>query len=56
MSRWLRNAVLAATGGGFMLGLVFLANPGHYGAIGSLAGAGLSAAMVALAIRAYRVR
>ena len=56
MSRWLRNAVLAASGGGFMLGLVFLANPGHYGTFASLVGGGLSAAMLVVAIRAYRVR
>jgi hypothetical protein len=54
MRRWTQNAVLVAAGGGFMLGLVFLANPGHYGAVGSLAGGVLSAGMVVVAIRAYR--
>ena len=54
MSRWTRNAVLVAAGGGFMLGFVFLANPGHYGLIGALAGGVLSAGMVVVAIRAYR--
>ena len=55
MSRWIRNAMLVAAGGGFMLGLVFLANPRHYGAAGSLAGGIWSAVMVVVAIRAYRV-
>jgi hypothetical protein len=54
MKRWTRNAVLVSAGGGFMLGLVFLANPGHYGSVGSLAGGVLSAGMVVVAIRAYR--
>lgn len=55
MSRWIRNALLVVAGGGFMLGLVFLANPRHYGAAGSVAGGVLSAVMVVVAIRAYRV-
>ena len=54
MSRWTRNIVLVAAGGGFMPGLVFLANPGHYGWVASLAGGVLSAGMVVVAIRAYR--
>jgi hypothetical protein len=54
MSRWTRNAVLVVAAGGFMLGLVFLANPGHYGSVASLAGGVLSAGMVVAAIRAYR--
>lgn len=54
MSRRVRNAALAVAGGGFLLGIVFLANPGHYGAIASLAGGLLSAGMVAVAILAYR--
>ena len=54
MSRWTRNIVLVAAGGGFMLGFVFLANPGYYGWVGSLAGGVLSAGMVVVAIRAYR--
>ena len=54
MSRRTRNVVLVAAGGGFMLGLVFLANPGHYGWAGSLAGGVLSAGMAVVAIRAYR--
>ncbi len=54
MSRWTRNVVLVAAGGGFMLGIVFLANPGHYGWVASLAGGVLSAGMVVVVIRAYR--
>jgi hypothetical protein len=54
MSRWIRNALLVAAGGGFMLGLVFLANPGHYGWVASLVGGVLSAVMVVVAILAYR--
>jgi len=54
VSRWPRNVVLVAAGGGFMLGIVFLANPGHYGWVGSLAGGVLSAGMVVVVIRAYR--
>ncbi|MEJ2312215.1 MAG: hypothetical protein P8Y10_10960 [Gemmatimonadales bacterium] len=54
MSRWTRNALLVAAGGGFMLGLVFLANPGHYGWAASTAGGVLSAGMVVVAIRTYR--
>lgn len=49
-----RNLVLAAAGAGFMLGLVLAVNPGHYGAIGSVAGAGLAIGMAALAFRAFR--
>ena len=54
MRRWTRNILLVLAGGGFMLGLVFLANPGHYGPVGSVAGGVLSAGMVGVAIRAYR--
>jgi hypothetical protein len=54
MSRWTRNSLLVLAGGGFMLGIVFLANPGHYGPAGSVAGGVLSAGMVVVAIRAYR--
>ena len=54
MSRWTRNAVLVAAAGGFMLGLVFLANPGHYGSVASLVGGVLSSAMVVVSILAYR--
>ena len=46
---------MGAAGGLFLLGLVFAANPGHYGLLGSLAGAGLSVGMIALAVRTYRV-
>ncbi len=49
-----RNLALAAAGAGFMLGLVLAVNPGHYGAIGSVAGAGLAIGMAALAFRAFR--
>ena len=54
MARWLRNALLVTAGGGFMFGLVLLANPGRYGTGASLIGGVLSAGMTALAIRAYR--
>jgi hypothetical protein len=37
-----------------MLGLVLAVNPGHYGAIGSVAGAGLAVGMATLAFRAFR--
>ena len=53
-TRWLRNAVLVAAGGGFMFGLVLLANAGHYGAGASLIGGVLTVGMTAVAIRAYR--
>ncbi len=49
-----RNLALAATGAGFMLGLVLAVNPGHYGALGSVAGAGLAIGMAALAFRAFK--
>lgn len=52
--RWRRNLVLVAAGGGFMLGLVLLANPGHFGTAASLAGGVLSAGMVVMAVRTYR--
>ena len=54
MRRWIRNVLLVGAGGGFMLGIVFLSNPGHYGPAGALAGGVLSAGMVVVAIRAYR--
>jgi len=54
MSRWIRNALLVAAGGGFMLGLVFLANPGHYGWVASLAGGVYPVVMVVVAILAYQ--
>lgn len=49
-----RNLAVAAAGAGFMLGLVLAVNPGHYGAIGSVAGAGLAIGMATLAFRAFR--
>ncbi len=49
-----RNLALAAAGAGFMLGLVLAVNPGHYGAIGSVAGAGMAIGMATLAFRAFR--
>ncbi len=49
-----RKLALAAAGAGFMLGLVLAVNPGHYGAIGSVAGAGLAVGMATLAFRAFR--
>lgn len=49
-----RNLTLAAAGAGFMLGLALAVNPGHYGAIGSMAGAGLAIGMAALAFRAFK--
>lgn len=52
--RWWRNLTLVATGGGFMLGLVLLANPGHFGVAGSLGGGVLAAGMAAAAVRTYR--
>ncbi|MCZ6477411.1 MAG: hypothetical protein O6851_03755 [Gemmatimonadetes bacterium] len=49
-----RNLALAAAGAGFMLGLALAVNPGHYGAIGSVVGAGLAIGMATLAFRAFR--
>ena len=54
MRRWLRHGLLALTGAGFMLGLVLLANPRSCGVAPSIAGAGLSVAMILVAIRIYR--
>ncbi|UCG76599.1 MAG: hypothetical protein JSV95_04710 [Gemmatimonadota bacterium] len=54
MRRWLRHGLLALTGAGFMFGLVLLANPRPFGATLSIAGAGLSVAMIVVAIRTYR--
>ncbi len=55
-ARWpgARNLALAAAGAGFMLGLVLAVNPRHYGAIGSVAGAGLAIGMATLVFRAFR--
>ena len=54
MKPGLRNLLLGAAGVFFMLGLVFAANPRHYGLFGSLAGAALAVGMIALAVRCYR--
>ena len=55
MSRWLRNALLTASGAGFMFGLVLALNPAHYGPGVSLGGAVLSVGMIAAAFRTHRM-
>ena len=56
MSRGMRNLLLTGAGAGFMLGLVFLANPAHFSYLGSFAGGALSAGSVVVAILAFRAR
>jgi hypothetical protein len=54
VTRWLRNTLLAASGAGFMFGLVLAVNPGHYGPAASVGGVILSIGMVAAAFRTHR--
>lgn len=55
MTRWVRNILLAASGAGFMFGLVLALNPAHYGSGVSLGGAILSVGMIAAAFRTHRM-